>query len=118
VLAWEVRPRKLELGDGHVVGFQRGATEAEAHGVAHVLEQRAFFVAGTPATVIVQRRGPRPVVALFFSEGFHDAELAAECRRYAAAFSDEVFRGQPVDIWINDRDGITQVKLDWETRPR
>jgi hypothetical protein len=117
-LAWEARPRKLELGDSHVVAFRQGGQEAEARGVAKILEQGAYFIAGTPATVVVRRQGPRHVVAFFFADGFHDAGLAAECRRYAGAFSSEVFGGQPVDIWINDRDGITQVKLDWETRPR
>ncbi len=117
-LAWEARPRKLELGDDHVVAFRQGGLEAEARGVAKILEQGAFFVAGTPATVVVRRQGPRHVVAFFFADGFGDASLAAECRRYADAFSSEVFGGQPVDIWINDRDGVTQVKLDWEARPR
>jgi hypothetical protein len=117
-LAWEARPRRLELGDGRVVGFQQGATEAEARGVADLLEQRGYFVAGTPATVVVRRRGPRHVVAFFFADGFDSAELAAACRTYADALSTEVFGGQPVDIWINDRDGVTQVKLDWETRSR
>jgi hypothetical protein len=117
-LSWEARPRKLELGDDHVVAFRQGGLESEARGVAKLLEQGAFFVAGTPATVVVRRQGPRHVVAFFFADGFHEAGLAAECRKYADAFSGEVFGGQPVDIWINDRDGVTQVKLDWETRPR
>jgi len=117
-LAWEARPRRLELGDGHVVGFQQGATEAEARGVANLLEQRGYFAAGAPATVVVSRQGPRHVVALFFGDGFDSAELAAACRSYADALSTGVFGGQPVDIWIDDRDGVTQVKLDWETRSR
>jgi hypothetical protein len=117
-LTWDARPRKLELGDGHVVGYQQGATESEARDVARLLERRGYFMAGRPATVVVRRARLRHVVAFFFADRFQDPGLAAECRAYADALSRDAFGGQPVDIWINDRDGITQVKLDWESRPR
>ena len=118
-LAWEARPRTIDLGGQHTVAYRQGGQEAEARRVGKFLEEHEYFPDGEPATAVVKRVSMRQIVELFFDDSAFDdtAGLSAGYHDLAGSLSKDAFDGRPIDLWLTDSAGKTRVKLRWEARP-
>jgi diaminopimelate epimerase len=119
-LAWEARPRTIDLGGQHTIAYRQGGQEAEARRVGKFLEEHEYFPDGEPATAVVKRVSLRQIVELFFDDSAFDdpAGLAAGYHDLIESLSKDAFDGRPIDLWLTDSTGTTRVKLSWEARPR
>jgi hypothetical protein len=118
-LAWEHRPRMLDLGHAHHIWYFDGVSEAEANGVAALLMDHGYFKDDLPAGVGVRRHGDRRNLELLMSADAFAPEARKQLfRGFAAELSKEVFGGAPVDVTLEDREQNVHVDLRWGDRPR
>jgi hypothetical protein len=130
---WEQRRCRLslDLDDFAGVEYELGGQESEARSIAQSIHQLAIFEPRGWNRLVVKRSGATHVVQLtadvtLMAAERSDAlarELRAQLHPLAGAWSQTVFGGEPVDIWLvyqssNHLEIDGYDVLSWATRPR
>lgn len=110
-----VRTPSVTFG-AHGVYYTDGATAEDAERVGRLMEELGHFDSGEQYRgskyVWVSRDGPAYVVSFLLRDGlWENAKVIAKCRDVRKRLAEQVFPGQPVEVWMCDGFRNPKVKL-------
>jgi hypothetical protein len=109
------QPDDIKFGASNVI-YDAGGTKEEAQAVGTALTQIHYF-GTTASTVEVRTDGDRRVVEFVVKDTvFGDRHMQAVYHGMSNALANAL--GGAVDVWLDDDELATHVKLRWEDRPR